>query len=160
MARAHSSAEFKYTMPIKASRLRFKLSAAFANIDAKRLSSKASIKVEVGIFEGGGCGRAVTAVVKKGEVVRLEVSPCAAASPVAVDPSLKDLMIAARKKLGLKGRPPKFRPMSFAAFQQSADDITVKTITCIQICIWSHCIVCCTTPFGYLLCGSTVTVNR
>ena len=64
-------------MPIKASRLRFKLSTAFANIDAEKISSKASVEVEVGTFEGDGCGRVVSAVVKKGEVTRLEVSPCA-----------------------------------------------------------------------------------
>ena len=160
MARAHSSTEFKYMMPIKASRLRFKLSVAFANIDAAKISSKASVEVEVGTFEGDGCGRVVTAVVKKGEVIRLKVSPCAAVAPVTVDPSLKNLMIAARKKLGEKGTSSKFRPMNFAAFQQGAHDFTVKTITCIQICIWGHCIVCCTTPYGDFICGTSITIHR
>jgi hypothetical protein len=146
-------------VPIEASRLRFKLSTAFANIDSKKISSKANVEVEVGTFEGDGCGRVVTAVVKKGQVVRLNVSPCSAVTPVTVDPTLKGLVIAARKKLGEKGASAKFRPMNFAAFQEGADDITVKTITCVQICIWGHCIVCCTTPYGDILCGAGITIH-
>jgi hypothetical protein len=68
--------------------------------------------------------------------MRLKVSPCAEVIPIPVDASLKGLLAATRKKLGEKGKAPKFRPMNFAAFQQSADDITVTTITCVQICIW------------------------
>jgi hypothetical protein len=160
MPRSHSSIEFKYAAPIKATRARFKLSAAFANIDANKISSKASVEIEVGTFEGDGCGRDVTAVVKKGEVVQLKVSPCAAVTPVTVDPSLKSLVIAARKKLGATGSSSKFRPMQFAAFQRNAHELTIKTITCIQICIWGHCIVCCTTPFGDLICGTSITIHR
>ena len=164
MARTHSAAEFKHTVPIEANRLRFKLSAAFANIDAEKISRKASVEVEVGTFEGGGCGQVVTAVVKKGEVVRLKVSPCDAVAPVTVDPSLKNLISAARKKLGENGTSRKFRPMSFAAFQQGAHAFTVKSITCVQICIWGHCIVCCTlppgSPLGDVICGTSITIHR
>jgi len=160
MARTHSSTEFKYAVPIKATRARFKLSSAFANIDADKVSSKASVEIEVGTFEGDGCGREVSAVVKKGEVVRLKVSPCAEVTPVTVDPSLKSLVIAARKKLAGKGASSKFRPMKFGAFQRNAHELTIKTITCIQICIWGHCIVCCTTPFGDLICGTSITIHR
>jgi hypothetical protein len=159
MARTHAKAEFKHTVPIKVSRPRFKLSTAFANIDAEKISSKANVEIDVGTFEGDGCGRVVSAVVKKGEVVRLKVSPCAEVTPIPVDPSLKGLVAAARKKLGEKGTPPKFRSMNFAAFQQSADDITVKTITCVQICIYGHCIVCCSLPEGGFFCGSRVIIH-
>jgi hypothetical protein len=116
-------------------------------------------KAEVGTFDGDGCGRAVSAVVKKGKVMRLKVSPCAEVIPIPVDASLKGLLAATRKKLGEKGKAPKFRPMNFAAFQQSADDITVTTITCVQICIWGHCFVCCTTPFGDIVCGGGITIH-
>jgi hypothetical protein len=159
MARTHTKAEFKYTVPIKVSRPRFKLSTAFANVDVDKISSKASVEIEVGTFEGDGCGRVVSAVVKKGKVVHLKVSPCTEVTPIPVDASLKGLVTAARKKLGEKGKPSKFRPMSFAAFQQSADDITVTTITCVQICIWGHCFVCCTTPFGDILCGGGLIIH-
>jgi hypothetical protein len=76
-----------------------------------------------------------------------------------MDAALKGLVAATRKKLGEKGKPPKFRPMNFAAFQQSAGDITVTTITCVQICIWGHCFVCCTTPFGDILCGGGIIIH-
>jgi hypothetical protein len=159
MARALTKAEFKYTVPVKVSRPRFKLSTAFANIDVEKISSKASVEIEVGVFEGDGCGRVVSAVVKKGKVVSLKVSPCAEVIPIPVDAALKGLVAATRKKLGEKGKPPKFRPMNFAAFQQSAGDITVTTITCVQICIWGHCFVCCTTPFGDILCGGGIIIH-
>jgi hypothetical protein len=131
----------------------------FANIDVEKISSKADVEIEVGTFAGDGCGRVVSAVVKKGKVVRLEVSPCAEVTPIPVDASLKGLVAAARKKLGEKGKPRKFRSMTFAAFHQSADDITVTTITCVQICVWGHCFVCCTTPFGDILCGGGITIH-
>jgi hypothetical protein len=159
MARTQAKAEFKHMVPIKVSRPRFKLSTAFANVDVERISSKANVEIEVGTFEGDGCGRAVTAVVKKGNVVRLKVLPCAEVTPIPVDAALKGLLAAARKKLGEKGKPPKFRSMNFAAFQRNADDITVTTITCVQICIWGHCFVCCTTPFGDILCGGGITIH-
>jgi hypothetical protein len=159
MARTHAKAEFKYAVPIKVSRPRFKLSTAFANVDVEKISSKANVEIEVGTFEGDGCGRAVSAVVKKGKVVRLNVSHCAEVTPIPVDRSLKALVVAARKKLGEKGAPTKFRSMSFATFQQSAGDITVTTITCVQICIWGHCFVCCTTPYGDILCGGGITIH-
>ena len=158
MARTVTKAEFKYTVPIKVSRPRFKLSTAFANVDAEKISSKANIEIEVGAFEGDGCGRSVSAVVKKGKVVRLKVSPCAEVIPIPVDASLKGLVAAARKKIG-HGKPAKFRSMDFATFQQSAGDITVTTITCVQICIWGHCFVCCTTPFGDILCGGGLIIH-
>ena len=158
MARTLAKAEFKHTVPIKVSRPQFKLSTAFANVDVKRISSKANVEIEVGTFEGDGCGRAVSAVVKKGKVVRLKVSPCAEVIPIPMDASLKGLVAAARKKLG-HGKPAKFRSMDFAAFQQNAGDITVETITCVQICIWGHCFVCCTTPFGDILCGGGIIIH-
>ena len=43
MARTLAKAEFKHTVPIKVSRPRFKLSTAFANVDVKRISSKAKV---------------------------------------------------------------------------------------------------------------------
>jgi hypothetical protein len=49
--------------------------------------------------------------------MRLKVSPCAEAIPIPVDASLKGLLAATRKKLGEKGKAPKFRPLNFAAFQ-------------------------------------------
>jgi hypothetical protein len=159
MARTPAKAEIKYAVPIKVSRPRFKLSTAFANVDIEKICSKASVEIDVGSYEGDGCGRTVSAVVKKGKVMRLKVSPCAETVPIPVDASLKGLVAIARKKLGEKGKPSKFRSMNFAAFQQNATDITVTTITCVQICIWGHCFVCCTTPFGDILCGGGIIIH-
>ncbi len=158
-AKLRTKAEFKHAVPITVSRPRFKLSTAFAHIDPARLSKKAQVEVDVGMFEGDGCGRTVSAVVKNGKVVQLKVAPCAEVIPVRSDPALKSLMVAARRQLGITGTPPRFRPMSFVAFQQSAGDITIKTITCVQFCIWGHCIVCCSLPQGGFFCGSRIIIH-
>ena len=42
---------------------------------------------------------------------------------------------------------------------QSAGDITIKTITCVQFCIWGHCIVCCSLPQGGFFCGSRIIIH-
>jgi hypothetical protein len=77
MARTLTKAEFKHTVPIKVSRPRFKLSTAFANIDAEKISSKANVEVDVGTFEGDGSGRVVSAIVKKARssVSRFRLAP-------------------------------------------------------------------------------------
>ena len=102
----------------------------------------------------------MSAVVRKGTVVRLKVTLCAETRTVGVDSSLKSLFLAARRRLGGTGKPAKFKPMSFARPQDTDGGITIKTITCFQICIFGHCIVCCTTPDGSdLFCGSRVIVQ-
>jgi hypothetical protein len=156
-----SKAEFQFNLPVKVSRARFRLHSAFRHIDPRRLANKAQVEIEVGTFEGdGGCGRTVAAIVRNGTVIRLKVTPCAETRAVKTDSSLRSLMAAARRQLGGTTRPPKFKPMSFARFQDTGGDITIKTITCIQICIFGHCIVCCTTPDGsQIFCGSRVIIH-
>jgi hypothetical protein len=145
---------------VRVSKSRFKLSSSFKSIDPRRLANKAHVEIEVGTFEGKGCGNTLSAVVRKGMVVRLTMTPCAETQAVRGDPSLTSLFLAARRRLGGTGRPPKFKPMSFARFQDTDGGITVKSITCIQICIFGHCIVCCTTPDGsQVFCGSRVVVQ-
>jgi len=158
--KSRSKAEFKFPVLVKVSKPRFKVSTAFRHIDPRRLANKAQVEVEVGSFEGDGCGSTVSAVVRKGNVVRLKVTPCAETRGVRGDPSLKSLLMAARRRLGGPATPPKFKPMSFARFQDTGDgDITIKTITCIQICIYGHCIVCCSLPGGGFFCGSRIIIH-
>lgn len=160
-AKLRNSAEFKHAVPVVVRRPRFKVSTAIAEIDPVKLSRKAHIEIEVGTYEGdGGCGNTVSAVVKKGRVVQLKVSPCAADSPLRVDRALRSLVIAGRKKLGLRGTPPKFRALPFAAFQRNVADITVTTITCTQYCFWGHCFVCCTQPDGNVVCGDRLILHK
>jgi hypothetical protein len=159
-AKLRNSVEFKHAVPVVVRRPRFKVSSAIAEIDPVKLARKARIEIEVGTFAGNGCGSTVTAVVKKGRVVQLKVSPCAGDSPLRVDRALRSLVIAARKKLGLRGTPPKFHAMSFTAFQSRAADITVTTITCTQYCFWGHCFVCCTQPDGNVICGDRLILHK
>lgn len=153
-----SKVQFNTAVPVTATRPRFVLSTAFVDIDAARISARANVEVEVGKFEGEGCGRTVTAVVQKGKVKQLKVSPCADTIPMANDPKLKALMRLALRRLG-EPTPTKFKQIAFAAFQQQAGPITVKTITCVQICIFGHCFVCCTLPQGGFFCGSRIVIH-
>ena len=159
-AKSRTRTEFKFSVPVKVCKTRFKLSSSFKNIDPRRLANKKQVEIEVGTFESDGCGNTVTAVVRKGTVVRLTVAPCAETRAVRGDSSLKSLFLEARRRLGGTGRPPKFKPMSFAQLQDTDGGITIKTITCFQICIFGHCFVCCTTPDGsQLMCGARVVVK-
>jgi hypothetical protein len=79
--------------------------------------------------------------------------------PIPVDALLKRLLAATRNKLGEKGKAPKFRPMNFAAFQQSADAITVDDHNPRSNLHLGHCFVCCTTPFGDIVCGGGIPVH-
>jgi hypothetical protein len=158
-AKSRTKADFKFPVPVKVSKARFKVSAAFRHIDPRRLANKAQVEVEVGTFEGEGCGSTVSAVVRKGTVVRLKVTPCAETRGIRGEPSLKALLSAARRRLGGTATRPKFKPMPFARFQDQGGDITIKTITCVQICIYGHCIVCCTLPGGGFFCGSRIIIH-
>jgi hypothetical protein len=86
------------------------LSSAIAEIDPVKLSRKAHVEIDVATFVGEGCGSTVSAVVRKGKVVQLKVTPYAEVSPVPVDPALKSLVVAARKKLGLAGTAAQVSP--------------------------------------------------
>src|SRR5215472_13694156 len=108
-AKSRSKAEFKFPVPVKLSKARFKLSPAFKHIDPRRLANKPRLEIEVGSFVGRGCGSTVTAVVRRGTVVGLKVSPCAESQGMRRDPFLRSLVMAARAKLGGTTRPPKFK---------------------------------------------------
>ena len=159
-AKSRSTAEFRFPVPVKVTRARFKLSPAFRHIDPRRVASRAKVEIEIGSFEGQGCGSTVTAIVKKGMVVRLDVTPCAETRSVPRDRSLKTLLAAARQRLGGSTRPRKFKAVPFAKLQEEGDGgITISGITCIQICIYGHCIVCCSLVAGGFWCGKRVIIE-
>ena len=153
------TAVFKHSVPVEVRRPRFKLSTAIAEIDPARLSRKARVEIEVGRFGGDGCGQVVTAIVKKGTVAQLRVEPCKEVQAMRNDPALRSLVTAARRQIGVGATPGKWRPIPFAAFQSSAAALIIQTITCIQICIYGHCIVCCTLPQGGFFCGRRIIIH-
>ena len=155
-----SKAQFTFGVPVTASLPPFALSTALAHIDPSRVARLAKVAIEVGTFGGtGGCGQTVTAEVRKGVVRALRTTPCTSMRKMPSDPSIAKLAAAARRQLGLRAKPPVFKPMPFAAFQQHANEITVTTITCTQYCIWGWCFVCCTQPSGDVICGRELILH-
>ena len=162
MAKARSpkgtSFTFKHSAQVNVELVPFHPLPSLQYLDVAALGRAAKATIEVGTFDGGCCARHVHAVIEGGKVIGLEVDRCPdSQSP---PPDLVPVLRAALKKLRPKA-PGKWKPMPVAAFLAQPDQI-VTTITCIQICIWGHCIVCCTTvdPDYPVFCGSRVIVQR
>ncbi len=155
-----SKTQFDFATPVTASIPRFVPATGLPHIDPARLGRVAKIDIEVGTFAGsGGCGQTVTADVRKGVVRALRATPCASTQKLPRDPAIAKLLVAARRQLGLPAQPATFEPMPVAAFQQRAVALTVKTITCTQVCIFGICIVCCTQPSGDVICGRELILH-
>jgi hypothetical protein len=162
MAKANKSKgpsfSFKHLAQVDAELVPFHPLPSLKYLDASALGRAAKAKIEVGTFQGGCCARHVQAVIEGGKVVGLEVDRCPDSKPAP--PDLVPVLRAALKKL--RPKPPgKWKPMPVAEFLAQLQQI-ISTITCIQICIWGHCIVCCTTvdPDYPIFCGSRVIVER
>jgi hypothetical protein len=154
-----SSVSFKHPARVNVELVPFHPVPSLKYLDAEALASAAKTKIEVGSFQGDCCARHVRAVIEGGKVIGLEVDPCPDSRPAA--PDLVPVLRAALKKLRLEA-PRKWKPMPVAAFLAQPQEISVGTITCIQICVWGHCIVCCTTQIPGLpfWCGARVIIQR
>jgi hypothetical protein len=153
-----SSLSFKHPAQVNVELLPFHPLPSLKYLDAEALGRAAKAKIEVGAFQTGCCARHVQAVIEGGKVIGLELDPCPNSKPAP--PDLVPVLRAAFKKL--RPKPPgKWKPMPVAAFLAQPQQI-ISTITCIQICIWGCCIVCCTTvsPDIPFWCGDRVIIQR
>jgi hypothetical protein len=156
MARTHAKAEF--TVPIKASRPRFELSTAFANVDVEKISSKANVEIEVGTFDGESCGRAESAVAKKGSscvsrfrLARSDSDSCGRVVETSLSRHPKQ---AWRKGQSTQISPYELCGLSTKRGRYYGDDHNLRSNLHL-----GHCFVCCTTPFGDIVCGGGITVH-
>jgi hypothetical protein len=154
-----SSFSFKHTAHVKVELLPFHPLPSLKYLDAEALGHAAKTKIEVGSFKSDCCDRHVRAVIEGGKVIGLEVDQCPDSKPAP--PDLVPVLRAALKKARLKA-PGKWKPIPIAAFLAQPQEEPVGTITCIEICIWGHCLVCCTTqiPDTPFWCGNRVIVQR
>jgi hypothetical protein len=160
-ARESKTSSFSFKQPVQVSveLLPFHPLPSLKYLDGEALSRAAKAKIEVGSFQTDCCARHVRAVIEGGKVIGLEVDPCPDSKPAP--PDLVPVLRAALKKLRPKA-PGKWKPIPVAAFLAQPQEISVGTITCIQICVWGHCIVCCTTqiPDIPFWCGARVIIQR
>ena len=93
-------------------------------------------------------------------VTGLTAEPCTDDRPERASPELARLLNAARRRAAPPGRPPRF-PMPVAAFLHAARAVTIRTITCMEICVLWTCIYCCNRPDNpkEWICGRKITID-
>jgi hypothetical protein len=158
--RPRPAATFKHTTRIEVRRAEFKPLASVRHLDAARLSRAARAEIELGHFKTDCCGQLVKAIVKKGMVTELVVEPCSDEKAKAPSPELARVVEIARRRVAPPD--PVKLPIPVADFLSDAVALTIRTITCVQICIWGFCFVCCTThiPGVPIWCGDKVIIVR
>ncbi len=83
------------------------------------------------------------AIISKGKVTGLQVEPISKEARAPMTPELHKLLGAVKKKIKSTQRGgPRF-PVPVSKFFADELDISVTTITCIQICFFGWCIACC-----------------
>jgi hypothetical protein len=154
---AADSAKFKFEFEVEAKKLPFQLSSTLTYLDLAALAKTPSAKVDLGSFKTNCCDSHVYAVIENGEVVRLDSDPCSESNNLT--PELGAVLELALKKMKID-LPGKWNPLPVSKF--FAAPLEISTITCIQICVWGHCIVCCTTyiPNAPIWCGDRVIIQR
>lgn len=111
------------------------------SLDLEALSRAKSALVEVGHYETGCCRRLVRAIVRDGTVTAFELEPCKERAPMT--PEMKAIVAAAHQAARKRdGRGPKL-PVRVAELPRALARIKVSLWTCIKICCFGHCLVCC-----------------
>jgi len=115
-----------------------------AQLDIGKLERAARAEVELGYIEGGCCRQLVRAIVRKGMVTDLAVEPCPETMSRRAGPELVRLLKVAqrRARAAAGGRRPTL-PTPVAAFLGNLA-LSVKGLSCFEICLFGWCIACCT----------------
>ena len=100
----------------------FHLFESVRQLDVARLKRAARQRIEVGYFESECCRRMVHAVVRKGQVVKLELEPCEGGAPATAD--TEQVARAALKRLGVKPGGGKVLPVPVETFVSNAARFT------------------------------------
>jgi hypothetical protein len=158
---AQPTVVIKHTLPLEVTPAPFVPLESVRHLNVDALSKESHAEIEVGYFDTG-CRQMVRAVVEDGIVVEVKVDPCPEAKMEPAPPEMMAMLQAAYRAVR-KGRPERpFKPMPLARFLNNQGGVTVDTITCVQICIWGFCFVCCTTriPNAPIWCGDRVIIVR
>ena len=117
---------------------------AVKHLDIAKLEKTARAEIEIGFVEGGCCRQLVRAIVRRGKVTGLAVEPCSDTELRKAGTDLRRVLEIARQraKAAAKGRGPTFPTPVKSFFSELA--ISVKGLTCFEICIFGWCVACCT----------------
>lgn len=136
-------ASFRFPVDVEVYRPEFEPLGSLAHLDVEKLSRAAHAEIELGYVKTGCCPLLVRAVVRKGKVTEIRAASSAEGKPESASPGLERVLEEARRRMGGgKGRPPRL-PVPVAVFMQNLGDISTETITCISICFFEHCLICC-----------------
>ena len=144
MARASKQRSRSITInqrvPVVVTPARFHEFASLKQLDVARLKRAARQRIEVGYFESECCKRMVHAVVRKGQVVKLELEPCEGGAPAS--PEVEQVARAALKRLGARPGGSAL-PVPVETFVARAAGFTWEIWWCFRICCFGYCIFCC-----------------
>lgn len=158
--RPQPHATFEHTAQIEVQRAEFFLLASVPYLDLGKLAQSARAEVELGYFETDSCHHFVRARVREGKVTDLVAEPCSDDKPEPASAELVRLLDAARRHVTSPDHKPFQPPIPVAEFMPQAARITIQTITCVKICIFGFCFVCCSNPAGTTwFCGDRVIVH-
>jgi hypothetical protein len=123
---------------------KFKLLDSVRHLDLRSLEKSARAEVELGEVETECCHHLVRAIIRKGLVTGLQVEAISKEARAPMTPELRKLLDVVKRKLKARKRPGLRFPLPVAKFfATDVADISVTTITCIQICFLGWCIACC-----------------
>jgi hypothetical protein len=155
-----SAASFKlrYSAEVTVSVPEVQLLPSLRYLDVEALSRASSAKVDVGFFNAPCCKRAVSAVIERGMVVKLEMSPCSDPTPL---PREGVAFVSAALKRARSGAG-KWKPVPVKEFLANVAQQVGAETNCIEFMILGHTIFCCRTGEGPISCVfvEPITVNR
>jgi len=149
---------FNQSVPIEVTPAPFVMLESVRHLDLKALAGSKRSEVEIGYFDTG-CHQLVRAVIEDGIVTAVNVDPCPEEGLEEATPELESLLKSAFRRARKSQKP--FKPQPVEPFMaRLRQQITIDTITCVQICIFGFCFVCCTTinP-DKVFCGRRVIIH-
>jgi len=154
------SLTFNHSVPVTVEPAPFVMMDSVRHLDVQTLERQRYVEIEVGYFDTG-CHQLVRAVIEDGTVTGLKIDPCSEEEMEPASPEMQALLTTAFRRA--RGRTKPFRPAPVRRFLTTLQrSVQIDTITCVRICIWGFCFVCCTTinPDTPFWCGKRVIIHR
>lgn len=135
---------FNHPTKVTVRESKFELLDSVRHLNIQSLEKAARAEVELGEVKTECCHHLVRAVIRKGMVTALQVEPISREARTPITPELRPLLDAVKRKLKARSSKAPKLPIPVAKFfAADVADISVTTITCIQICAFGWCIACC-----------------
>jgi hypothetical protein len=142
--RPRALARFTHPVRVEARQASITPLESLKHLDIAKLEGTARAEIELGFVEGSCCRPLVRAIVRRGMVTELAVDHCPETKLNKMGADLRGLLKIAKRRLKAsgKGGGPTL-PTPVRSFF-SAAPISVKGLTCFEICLFGWCIACCT----------------